>query len=123
MLPKVPIAHPKLDGLCEMAAEEEVPEPKGYAKRNASRRALDLRRSYSGGAHQQNYGGDEGHEEEEEEEDISCDDIYYRSFDGSCNNLKYPLWGKANTAYSRLLIPDYADGIYIYNDKLFKLVL
>jgi len=34
----------------------------------------------------------------------------YRSADGSCNNLKRPRWGRANTAYKRLLFPAYKDG-------------
>lgn len=112
MLPKIPISHPKLDGLCELANAEE-PDEHGYTKRNASRRSMDesgvKRRSYPPGVPQQRYGQYEEYEEEEEEE-VTCDDVYYRSFDGSCNNLKYPLWGKAGTAYTRLLIPDYADG-------------
>ncbi|XP_029348712.1 peroxidasin-like [Acyrthosiphon pisum] len=35
----------------------------------------------------------------------------YRSADGSCNNLKRNYLGKANTAYKRLLFPEYTDGI------------
>ena len=34
----------------------------------------------------------------------------YRSEDGTCNNLKHPLWGRANVALTRLLAPDYEDG-------------
>jgi len=34
----------------------------------------------------------------------------YRSFDGSCNNLKRKYLGKANTPYKRLLFPVYTDG-------------
>ncbi|KAF2897022.1 hypothetical protein ILUMI_09153 [Ignelater luminosus] len=42
----------------------------------------------------------------------TCDFTYkYRTFDGSCNNLKYPEWGMANTVYGRMLIPNYGDGI------------
>lgn len=36
--------------------------------------------------------------------------LKYRSIDGSCNNLKRSFLGKANTAYKRLLFPDYENG-------------
>lgn len=36
--------------------------------------------------------------------------LKYRRADGSCNNLKHFSWGKANTAYKRLLFPVYQDG-------------
>jgi peroxidase len=35
----------------------------------------------------------------------------FRTQDGSCNNLKHPLWGRANSALTRLLPPDYEDGV------------
>lgn len=35
----------------------------------------------------------------------------YRTFDGSCNNLNHTGWGKSNTPYTRILPPDYEDGI------------
>lgn len=35
----------------------------------------------------------------------------YRSFDGTCNNLKRPLDGRARDCMLRLLPPDYKDGI------------
>ncbi|CAI6354745.1 unnamed protein product [Macrosiphum euphorbiae] len=38
-------------------------------------------------------------------------DLNYRSADGSCNNLERNYLGKANTAYKRLLFPEYTDGI------------
>lgn len=42
-----------------------------------------------------------------------CDPSYpYRSYNGSCNNLQYPLMGKKLTVYSRILSPDYEDGKY-----------
>ena len=34
----------------------------------------------------------------------------YRSFDGTCNNLNYPLYGSINTPYQRFLPAEYADG-------------
>ncbi|CAH0394955.1 unnamed protein product [Bemisia tabaci] len=41
-----------------------------------------------------------------------CVDSKYRTIDGSCNNLKNPLWGTPNTQYARLLPSKYADGIH-----------
>lgn len=41
-----------------------------------------------------------------------CTNSKYRTLDGSCNNLKYPQWGAANTRYGRLVAPRYADGGY-----------
>jgi len=35
----------------------------------------------------------------------------YRTYDGSCNNLRHTAWGKSNTPYTRILPPDYEDGI------------
>lgn len=45
--------------------------------------------------------------------ETACDgaNTKYRSPDGSCNNLKRSFWGKANTAYKRLLFPAYKDGL------------
>ena len=41
----------------------------------------------------------------------SCDaHSKYRTIDGSCNNLQHPKWGQAETAFLRLLVPDYGDG-------------
>ncbi|XP_047347771.1 peroxidase-like isoform X2 [Vespa velutina] len=42
----------------------------------------------------------------------SCDSkMKYRSIDGSCNNIDNPSWGSAMTAYTRILFPQYFDGI------------
>ncbi|XP_011872591.1 PREDICTED: peroxidase-like isoform X2 [Vollenhovia emeryi] len=41
----------------------------------------------------------------------SCQHSRYRSYDGSCNNLRNPTWGLANTRYGRLVRPRYSDGI------------
>jgi hypothetical protein len=35
----------------------------------------------------------------------------YQSFDGTCNNLKNPLYGAANTPYKRIASPVYDDGL------------
>jgi len=34
----------------------------------------------------------------------------YRTFNGSCNNLRIPTWGAANTPFIRLLNAEYRDG-------------
>uniref|UniRef100_A0A3B3QZF7 Eosinophil peroxidase n=1 Tax=Paramormyrops kingsleyae TaxID=1676925 RepID=A0A3B3QZF7_9TELE len=34
----------------------------------------------------------------------------YRTIGGECNNRQHPLWGAANTAYTRWLSPQYQDG-------------
>merc|ERR1719499_418473 len=36
----------------------------------------------------------------------------YRSADGECNNLENPLWGSANSAFQRTLLPNYSDGVW-----------
>ena len=42
---------------------------------------------------------------------ISCNSSNkYQSFDGSCNNLLFPWFGKTETPYKRLLAPEYGDG-------------
>lgn len=45
---------------------------------------------------------------------LTCNSLQrsaYRSQDGTCNNLKHPMWGRANIALTRLLSPDYEDGM------------
>ncbi|CAN7986768.1 unnamed protein product, partial [Ixodes hexagonus] len=37
--------------------------------------------------------------------------LRYRTYDGSCNNLHAPCWGRAGESYGRLLKPAYADGM------------
>lgn len=39
-----------------------------------------------------------------------CPDTKYRTFDATCNNRKNKEWGKAGTAFQRILPPDYQDG-------------
>lgn len=40
----------------------------------------------------------------------ACVPIKYRSFDGTCNNLRQPSWGSALTPLERLAPPEYDDG-------------
>ncbi|RWS25826.1 hypothetical protein B4U80_08061, partial [Leptotrombidium deliense] len=48
----------------------------------------------------------------------------YRTFDGSCNNVKNALWGTAQTPFFRLLPPIYEDGLFLpvgwLEDKLYN---
>ncbi|XP_073814847.1 peroxidase-like [Musca autumnalis] len=47
---------------------------------------------------------------------LSCanetSNLYYRTFDGSCNNLAHPGYGIANSRFGRFLKPKYGDGVY-----------
>lgn len=38
----------------------------------------------------------------------------YRTYDGSCNNLKHPDWGMTYSVHTRMAFPNYADGEYIF---------
>lgn len=38
------------------------------------------------------------------------ENMKYRSFDGSCNNLDNPLWGSAGSVYGRLFPAKFSDG-------------
>ncbi|KAL7641462.1 UNVERIFIED_CONTAM: hypothetical protein RMT77_007333 [Armadillidium vulgare] len=35
----------------------------------------------------------------------------YRTMDGSCNNIEHPDWGKTGVAFTRMILPNYEDGI------------
>lgn len=51
-------------------------------------------------------------------EELSCDNTTkYRTYDGSCNNLKNPNWGRADYEMIRLLKPRYSgkNGKYFEN--------
>ncbi|KAA0203707.1 Peroxidase-like [Hyalella azteca] len=37
---------------------------------------------------------------------------YYRTIDGSCNNIRNPRWGQAKTALNRILPAHYEDGVF-----------
>ncbi|XP_044731417.1 peroxidase [Chrysoperla carnea] len=41
----------------------------------------------------------------------ACLKSRYRTYDGSCNNLRNPIWGTTNSSYVRLLPAKYGDGI------------
>ena len=46
------------------------------------------------------------------DQSVKCDPRdNFRSFDGTCNNLKQPLLGSAQTPHKRLLRPAYDDGV------------
>ena len=50
--------------------------------------------------------------EEGEVRNITCDpNARFRTIDGTCNNLRNPLWGAADTEFLRLLPSDYGDCI------------
>lgn len=40
----------------------------------------------------------------------ACQKTRYRSYDGTCNNLRNPVLGTPNSPYTRLLGPKYGDG-------------
>lgn len=41
----------------------------------------------------------------------------YRTYDGSCNNLLYPIYGKSETPFKRYLTPDYEDNFNTQRKK------
>jgi peroxidase len=43
----------------------------------------------------------------------ACVPIKYRSFDGTCNNLRQPSWGSALSPLERLAPPEYDDGTLV----------
>jgi hypothetical protein len=48
--------------------------------------------------------------------------LQFRSFDGSCNNLRDPNMGRTGTPYQRILLPEYAKvfiNIFIKSYKIF----
>ena len=50
----------------------------------------------------------------EHQREADCSSCYhqkYRSVDGSCNNLDYPLMGASEVPFMRLLTPSYEDGV------------
>ena len=52
------------------------------------------------------------------EEPVDCHRfLKYRSFEGSCNNLKYPTWGNRTQPYSRITARTYSDGTKIRKNK------
>lgn len=55
-----------------------------------------------------------------------CDPIAkYRTLNGSCNNLLFPIWGQSKSANIRVIQADYSDGRYliIIKKKLFQFYL
>lgn len=47
-----------------------------------------------------------------------CQKQKYRTFDGSCNNLKHQLWGKSITQFNRILPASYSDGICEFRNSV-----
>ncbi|XP_065062497.1 peroxidasin homolog isoform X2 [Rhopilema esculentum] len=56
-----------------------------------------------------NLSGCTAHQNEANCSDL-CFHMKFRSYDGSCNNLKHPMWGAALTPFGRLLSPIYENG-------------
>ena len=40
-----------------------------------------------------------------------CSQQFYRTADGTCNNLKNPTWGASSTAFRRIMDSNYEDGV------------
>ncbi|KAH7699852.1 hypothetical protein AAVH_33039 [Aphelenchoides avenae] len=49
--------------------------------------------------------------DEAECERSMCYNLYYRTMDGTCNNFRFPLRGAAYRPYSRLMPPEYDNGL------------
>lgn len=50
-----------------------------------------------------------------------CDStVKYRTINGSCNNLLFPIWGQSNSANTRIIQADYSDGTIKINIFVFK---
>ena len=80
-----------------MTIDPLEPAATGYALRNMPLTSPDARRAV---------------EQCQDAQQIQCDPYRkYRTADGTCNNLYNPHWGKAAGCFSRLLPPDYADGL------------
>ncbi len=51
--------------------------------------------------------------------DPVCDPLAkFRTFEGTCNNLKTPKWGSAGTPLQRVLPNAYADGLTFYTQHI-----
>lgn len=47
-----------------------------------------------------------------------CDpSAQFRTIDGGCNNLLFPVWGQSHTANTRIIQADYSDGTYVVIDS------